>query len=205
MDKNIIISGASTNALLCRQELDATTKKFNKESEHKSKTKRHHQGNSSHHSKPRGNLNHPKIPPPPPPDKVHKSINYALRQDNIEEMTPLREPQREEISTTAVGEIDNMAFIKHGQKELEKDIKNVSMPVHPHQRHLSNSQYVITSTSASSNVNSSSFGYEGIRKEDYSGKSILKTSSYKDGLDERRAGNMEKSDILLSGLELLLI
>ena len=203
MDKSAANSGITTNALLCRQQLDVTTKKINKESEHKSKTKRHQHGSSSHNSKSRGNLNHPKIPPPPPPDKVHKSINYALTQDNIEEMTPLREPNREEISTT-LGERDNTAFIKHGQKESEKDMKSISLPVHPHQRHLSNSQYVITSTSDSSNVNSSSFGYEkGIRKEDYkTEKSILKVNSFKNDLDERKTANSEASDILLSGFVL---
>ena len=202
MEKGVTKSGITTNALLCRQQLDATTKEINKESEHKSKTKRHQKESRSHHSKSRGNLNHPKIPPPPPPDKTNKSINYALRQNNIEKITPLSESHHEEISTT-VGEIDNLAFIKHGQKESEEHMKSISLPVHPHQRHLSNSQYVITSTSASSNVNSSSFGYEGIRKEDYTEKSILKKDSYKDDLDERAMANTETSDILLKGLVLL--
>ena len=200
MDKSITNSGITTNSLLCRQQLDATTKKINNECEHKSKTRRHHQGSSSHHSKSRGNLNHPKIPPPPPPDKANKSINYALRQNNIEQTAPFGE---EEISTT-VGEIDNLAFIKHGQKESEEDMKSISLPVHPHQRHLSNSQYVITSMSASSNVKSSSFGYdEEIKKEDFKEKSILKTASYKDNLDERKMANSETSDILSSELVIL--
>ena len=200
MDKSITNSGITTNSLLCRQQLDATTKKISNECEHKSKTRRHLQGSSSHHSKSRGNLNHPKIPPPPPPDKANKSINYALRQNNIGQTAPFGE---EEISTT-VGEIDNLAFIKHGQKESEEDMKGISLPVHPHQRHLSNSQYVITSMSASSNVKSSSFGYdEEIKKEDFKEKSILKTASYKDNLDERKMANSETSDILSSELVLL--
>ena len=202
MDKSITNSGITTNSLLCRQQLDATTKKISNECEHKSKSRRHHQGSSSHHSKSRGNLNHPKIPPPPPPDKANKSINYALRQNNIEETAPFSESHHEEISTT-VGEIDNLAFIKHGQKESEEDMKGISLPVHPHQRHLSNSQYVITSMSASSNVKSSSFDYEGIKKEDFKEMSILKTASYKDNLDERKMANTETSDILSSELVLL--
>lgn len=200
MDKRITNSGITTNSLLCRQQLDATTKKISNECEHKSRTRRHHPGSSSHHSKSRGNLNHPKIPPPPPPDKANKSINYALRQNNIEETAPFGE---EEIST-AVGEIENLAFIKHGQKESEEEMKSISLPVHPYQRHLSNSQYVITSMSASSNVKSSSFGYdEGIKKEDFKEKSILKTASYKDNLDERKMANTETSDILSSELVLM--
>ena len=189
-------SDVSSNVLRCRQELDATSKKINKVTESKLKNQRH--VNSGSTSKNRGNLSHPTIPPPPPPEKHLKSINYTLRQNNIGEMSPRESPAQQEVSATS----NNMAFIKIGQKESQKDIKSISLPIQPHQRHLSNSQYVITSTSDSSNVNSSSFGYEkGIRKEDYkTEKSILKVNSFKNDLDERKTANSEASDILLSGL-----
>ena len=188
-------SDVSSSVLRCRQELDATSKKINKVSENKSKNQRH--VNSSSTSKNRGNLSHPTIPPPPPPEKHLKSINYALRQNNIGEMSPRELPAQQEVPATS----NNMAFIKIGQKESQKDIKSISLPIQPHQRHLSNSQYVITSSS-SSNVKSPSFGFEGISKEDYK-HSISKTSSMKD--DEERLANNESSDMLLSGSVYIII
>ena len=185
-------SDVTSNALRCRQELEATTKKINKVVESKSKNQRHVSSSSS--SKNRSNLSHPTIPPPPPPEKHLKSINYTLRQDNIGEMSP-REPPllQQEFSATS----NNMAFIKIGQKESQKDIKSISLPIQPHQRHLSNSQYVITSSSSSSNVKSPSFGFEGISKADYKHSISKKSLSLED--DEGRLGNKESSDMLLSG------
>lgn len=182
-------SDGTSNVLRCRQELDATTKKINKLAESKSKHQRH--VNSSSSSKNRSNLSHPTIPPPPPPEKHLKSINYTLRQDNIGEMSPRAPPIQQEVSAMS----NNMAFIKIGQKESQKDIKSISLPIQPHQRHLSNSQYVITSSS-SSNVKAPSFGFEGISKADYK-HSISKSSSLKD--DEGRLANNESSEMLLSG------
>lgn len=168
-----------TNVLLCRQELEATCKKINKTPEGNNKSQRH--VNISSNLKNRSNLSHPSIPPPPPPEKHLKSINSMLRQDIIGEMSP----HEQQVST-----LNNMAFSKIGQ-ESQNSIKGNSLPIQPHQRHLSNSQYVIAS---SSNVKSPSFAFERISKEDH--KPAISKASLE---DDARLLNRESSDMFLSG------
>ena len=171
-------SDGNINVLLCRQELEATSKKIKKTPECNNKGK--HQINSSSNAKIRCNLSHPSIPPPPPPKKHLKFVNYALRKDNIGE----RISNEHLIST-----LNNMAFNEIGQ---ENPRKNISLPIEPHQRHVSNSQCVIAS---SSNVKSPSAGFERNSKEDYkqaiSNKTLLK--------DEGSLLHSKSSDVLLSG------
>ena len=170
-------SDGTTNVLRCRQELEATSKKINKTPDNKSQ--RHVNINSN--LKNRSNFCHPSIPPPPPPEKHLKSINYVLRQDIIGEMSP---------HDQQVSSLSNKAFIKIGQ-ESQKSIKGNSLPIQPHQRHLSNSQYVIAS---SSNVKSPSFAFERISKEDYK-QAISKTSLE----DDASLPNSKSSHTFLSG------
>ena len=178
-------AAASNGNLLCRQELDATCKKLNTQS-NKNKSKPQN----------RSNLSHPKIPPPPPPGKhLASSINYVLTQNDIGGISPHN--LTSQVSTTAT--LNNKAFIEIGQQESQKDFESISLPIEPHQRqHLGNSQYVINTTSSSSSsltVKSPSFGFDGISQGDYE-NSISKTS-FKD--DQRRLVNNTQSSFSFSG------
>ena len=188
-------SDGTLKGFRCRQELEATSKIINNVSENTSKSQRRVNYNSV--SKNRSNISHPLVPPPPPPTEkanLLKSINYTLRQDNIGEMSPC-EPSLETSKKTS----NNTAFIKIGQECSQKDIKSVSLPIQPHQRHLSNSQYVISSSSTSSSIVKSppSFGFEGISKDDY--KHAISTTSFKDDKGRLLNNELLSSDVLLSG------
>ena len=69
------------NALLCRQQLEATAKKISKTSEGGKGIQRQTISNSS--LKHRSNLSHPSRPPPPPPQRTSKTINYVLTKEGV--------------------------------------------------------------------------------------------------------------------------
>ena len=197
MEQEKLSDAAGSNGnLLCRQELDATCKKLNTQSNKNKSKPPNRYSNTSANSKSRSNLSHPKIPPPPPPGKhLASSINYVLRQNNIGGISPHN--LTSQVSTTAT--LNNKAFIEIGQQESQKDFESISLPIEPHQRqHLGNSQYVINTTSSSSSsltVKSPSFGFDGISQGDYE-NSISKTS-FKD--DQRRLVNNTPSSFPFSG------